>query len=139
MSDVRPIDANDLKAKIKSRYDNDDDEFDRGYNIGLEAAVDLIDNAPTVHNEYMRGYEAAEREYKRPIGKWIPVSDGLPEFGDEVLTCSNGGFIEKQSLENPYYKHWENQKGAWSDLDEVIAWMPAPEPYQADIRKGEEK
>lgn len=34
---------------------------------------DLIDNAPTVKNEYMRGYEAAEREYKRPQGEWIKV------------------------------------------------------------------
>lgn len=30
----------------------------------------IIDNAPTVRNEYMRGYEAAEREYKRPQGEW---------------------------------------------------------------------
>ena len=48
MSEVRLIDANILKAKIKSKYDNDDAEFDRGYIIGLEAAVDLIDSAPTI-------------------------------------------------------------------------------------------
>lgn len=29
-----------------------------------------IANAPTIPNEYMRGYEAAEREHKRPTGEW---------------------------------------------------------------------
>lgn len=50
MNEIRLIDANALKAKIKSKYDYDDAEFDRGYNIGLQASVDLIDNAPTLPN-----------------------------------------------------------------------------------------
>lgn len=37
------------------------------------APLTEIDNAPTVPNEYMRGYEAAEREYKRPQGEWNPI------------------------------------------------------------------
>lgn len=43
---------------------------------------EVIENAPTVPNEYMRGYEAAEREHKRPQGKWI--------YGNlDYSTCSN--------------------------------------------------
>ena len=61
-------------------------------------------------------------------GDWIPVSEKLPKYGKEVLTCSNGGFIEIQSLEDGGY--WENQKGDWTDFDEVIAWSPLPEPYK---------
>ena len=38
--------------------------------ISLNMLNKILDNAPTVPNEYMRGYEAAEREYKRPIGEW---------------------------------------------------------------------
>lgn len=60
---------------------------------------------------------------------WIPVSEKLPEEGKEVLTCSNGGFIEIQSIEGTY-GYWENQHGDWSDVDEVIAWMPLPKPYE---------
>jgi hypothetical protein len=65
--------------------------------------------------------------------KWIPVSEKLPEEGKEVLTCSNGVFIEIQSLENSHGNiYWENQNGDWSDIDEVIAWMPLPKPYKAE-------
>lgn len=73
MSEVRLIDANALKAKIKSRYDNDDAEFDRGYNIGLEAAVNLIDSAPTVTPDMAQvlAYESGKASAERPTGKWV--------------------------------------------------------------------
>ncbi len=64
--------------------------------------------------------------------RWIPVSERLPKYGKEVLTCSNGGFIEIQSFEDGGY--WENQKGDWTDFDEVIAWQPLPEPYKAESK-----
>lgn len=64
---------------------------------------------------------------------WIPVSEKLPEEGKEVLTCSNGGFIEIQSFENSHGNiYWENKNGDWTDIDEVIAWMPLPKPYKAE-------
>ena len=66
-----------------------------------------------------------------PNGGWIPVSERLPEEHKEVLTCSIVGFIEIQSLENLYDAYWENQGGDWTDLEEIIAWMPLPEPYKA--------
>ena len=87
------------------------------------------------HDEEIALNIAIKAIEERPTGEWIPVSERLPEFGDEVLTYSNSGFIEKQRLENPYYKHWENQENAWSEFDEVIAWMPMPKPY----KKGEEE
>ena len=40
---------------------------------------EVIDDAPTVPNEYMRGYEAAEREYKRPQGEWVIIDDTVCE------------------------------------------------------------
>jgi hypothetical protein len=55
----------------------------------------------------------------------------LPEEHKEVLTCSSGGYIEIQSIEGAY-GYWENQKGDWSDMDEIEAWMPLPEPYKAE-------
>lgn len=61
---------------------------------------------------------------------WIPVNEELPEEHKEVLTCGLGGYIEIQSFEDSYGGYWENQKGDWSDLDEIIAWMPLPEPYK---------
>lgn len=63
---------------------------------------------------------------------WVPVSERLPEYRTEVLTCSSGGYIEIQSLEDAYGGYWENQKGDWSDFDEIIAWMPLPPSYQGE-------
>lgn len=71
---------------------------------------------------------------KPKTGHWIPVSEKLPEEGKEMLTCSNGGFIEIQSLEDSCADiYWENQKGDWTNIDEVIAWMPLPEPYKPQV------
>lgn len=73
----------------------------------------ILDDVPSVENK----------------GEWIPVIERLPEEHEEVLTCSLGGFIAIQSIELNY---WENQHGEWSDMDEVIAWQPLPEPYKAE-------
>lgn len=52
--------------------------------LSIYNVLKIIDNAPTVPNEYMRGYEAAEREYKKPTGKWIKHIDNLyPEDSTE--------------------------------------------------------
>lgn len=61
---MRAIDADELRKQ----FDTDDAYLHDYTNIHFLKA---IDNAPTVRNEYMRGYEAAEREYKRPQGEWI--------------------------------------------------------------------
>ena len=87
------------------------------------------------HTAMMMAIDALSNSEKP--NKWIPVSERLPEFRKEVLTCSNGGFIEIQSLEDSYDGYWENQKGDWTDLEEITAWMPLPEPYREE-RSGEE-
>ena len=55
----RLIDADELKSKLQARHDNGNEDFDKGYNIGLGTTIDLIDCAPTVE--------------QRPQGKWIEV------------------------------------------------------------------
>ena len=46
---VRLIDANALRERVNRTIDYAVDEFDKGYNIGIQKAVDLIDNAPTIN------------------------------------------------------------------------------------------
>lgn len=48
MSEVRLIDANALRERVNRTIDYAVDEFDKGYNIGIQKAVELIDNAPTI-------------------------------------------------------------------------------------------
>lgn len=45
---MRLGDLDALRNRLQSRYDNGEDEFDRGFNLGIAAAIELIDSAPTV-------------------------------------------------------------------------------------------
>lgn len=79
------ISREDLKKKLQARHDNGEEDFDKGYNIGIETAIDLIDNAPTVepdklvtlkdayqeghYDGYLEGYTKAINE-ERPQGEW---------------------------------------------------------------------
>ena len=69
--------------------------------------------------------------------KWIPVSERLPKPGEYV------GDVAKYYLaQNEYgdmlvarYTHseyWEQIYQLRSIGDEIIAWMPLPEPYKED-------
>ena len=51
-----------LKKKLQARHDNGEEDFDKGYNIGIEAAIELLDNAPTAEPE-------------RPQGQWVYRTD----------------------------------------------------------------
>lgn len=82
---------------------------------------------------------------KRLTGKWIPVSERLPEDETEVLIQFQYG----QSMAVGYHifdhiiypSGFEDEnKTGWYDSednficgsDEVIAWMPLPEPYKEE-------
>ena len=80
---MRLIDADALKKDLTRFYDNE------------VTAKRLIDEQPTIE----------------PEPHWIKCSERLPEFRKEVLTCSNGGFIEIQSLEDSYDGYWEKVIG----------------------------
>ena len=75
---MRLIDADELKKALR----NPDDKRYLSESI-ISLVFERIDNAPTVPNEYMRGYEAAEREYKRPQGEW--------QLYGMIYYCSNCG------------------------------------------------
>ena len=47
-----------LKEAIRARIENDNNEdFDKGYNIALQGVIELIDNAPTVEPEPISDYQ----------------------------------------------------------------------------------
>lgn len=73
----------------------------------------------------------------RPLSKvrtneerWIPVSEGCPIMGVDVLVCTSTGCI---------YTSFLDSRGEWcfSECGDVIiesvtAWMPMPEPYKVE-------
>lgn len=66
--------------------------------VHLRDILNAIDNIPTVPNEYMRGYEAAEREYKRSRGEWIYDRKSLMIVSP--YKCSNCGMHTDDEEDN---------------------------------------
>ena len=64
-------------------------------------------------------------------GEWIPVTERVPEKNAEVLATTEWGSItiaERYSA-NDYFI---NEGTTNADVDDIIAWMPLPEPYKAE-------
>ena len=88
------------------------------------------------------GREALENQ---KTGHWIPVSERLPDkpYGC-IVTVMDTNPKTYDEFENIYpdFVGWDGEN--WNDADgdsipfEVVAWMPLPEPYKAEL-KGENK
>jgi hypothetical protein len=74
---------------------------------------------------------ASEIKRLRSERRWIPVSERLPEEGQEVLAWNNGGQCEKPWQGCVLCEH---RNGEWREVEErdlypgVTHWMPLPEP-----------
>lgn len=64
----------------------------------------------------------------------MPVSEKLPEDNSTVLVTIH--FFKYTKIEFGQYSDgkwfWLNESSAgyWEDTDDVVAWMPLPEPYK---------
>lgn len=90
---------------------------------------------PTVYYDLLADVVEAEEQQEPKKGHWISVSEKLPEKSVWVLVyCKTKDGYEYQTV--LLRGKWN---GEWSDCDdfcdEVIAWMPLPEPY----KEGEEE
>lgn len=76
---------------------------------------------------------------------WIPCSERLPEEEQTVLvTCSDGQVYIYDRLKACDYEYddmrfWEDNMGCYQPREDVVAWMPLPEPYQAERKIDEKK
>ena len=74
-----------------------------------------------------------ELKQLRERTRWIPVGEKLPEEKVEVLATTGWESItiaERYSA-NDYFI---NEGATNADEDDIIAWMPLPEPYKAESR-----
>lgn len=82
-------------------------------------AHEWVDKQPTIEPE-------------RKKGKWIPVTERLPEENGLYLVTNVGRWVEPVGTR---YYNIRADGGFWSGHpgDKVLAWMPLPEPYVDDI------
>lgn len=74
----------------------------------------------------------------QPEQRWIPVSEGLPEDGQNVLFCDiDDDIMIGYHIKGRPYTHF-SQDGTYEDIKGVIAWMPLPEPYKAESEAKDE-
>ena len=85
--------------------------------------VKIIKSLPSIQTE-------------RKTGRWIPVSERLPDkMGDYLVTlCGNGEpWVEIALWNETFGGRWQMvlyNDVDYSDISNVIAWMPLPKPYQ---------
>ena len=64
---------------------------------------------------------------------WIPVTERLPEGIGQAIVQTNGGAIHEAFYKgkNDYgHEVWMRLDGDIYWDDEVVAWMPLPEPFK---------
>ena len=114
---MRLIDA-DAAIESLTEYGNG-----RAVYIGVEEAVRRIEQLPSAQPE-------------RKAGRWIPCSERQPDKeGDYLVTLWDDGrtWVEIALWNETFSGRWQAvlyNDVDYSDISNVIAWLPLPEPYQ---------
>ena len=133
-----------IKSALKTMYLPKSKEYISDLGYALEIAIKALGQEPkideNIHRDreqaYMQGYEDASKKYRQEP-KWIPVSERLPEDKQAVLVWC-------PQYRNIYCAYLEKEQwwifGAFVQIvpNEVIAWMPLPEPYEPQERSEKE-
>lgn len=97
-------------------------EFE-AYNIAIEALSAVCDDCIW----HVCNYNKVDWDAPSAEAEWIPCSERLPDVDIEVLTTTDWSDV---------LIAWIGKGGAWEteehilDNDEILAWMPLPEPYK---------
>lgn len=84
--------------------------------------------------------ESYRKDEKRPHGEWIPlhfdseskcVSDFPNEMDGKLVIVTNGEIVSVERIKKDAYDHFF-PCGTFFELEDVVAWMPLPEPYKKE-------
>ena len=71
----------------------------------------------------------SETEPEQKNGKWILLSEKIPEMDERVLVIDNGYEYHvwdcMSNRGDEYF--WEDEEGLYHNKYEVVAWLPFPE------------
>jgi hypothetical protein len=108
---MRAIDADALKRRAqKVATESWKMKIEAKVETVLNQFIDWIDEAPTIQAE----------------PHWIPVTERLPEVNGCYLVSV------KNDHERRYSKTAWFEKGVWFARQDVVAWMPLPEPMRME-------
>ena len=60
----------------------------------------------------------------QPKQKWISVHDKLPEKGQQVLVSCDSGYVSSDYFDGNCFESFVDSE------EEVVAWIPMPEPFK---------
>ena len=108
----------------------DEDVLNAVIRVGVTVDKDeLIKALQYDRDQYEKGYHDGVM-----TSGWIPCEERLPEEDEDVLVC----FKKAKGLMVVHLAYYWDARGVfWEDcfsrcckLEEVLAWMPLPEPYK---------
>ena len=111
----------------------------------VEAQVKALNDLPSVTPQ-------------QKVGKWIPISERLPEKRGDYLVTQKATFtdyvyisvagyalnlhdVDEYDFADKKRAGWYEYDSEWGyfEIDGVIAWMPLPKPYKAESKDEEAK
>lgn len=80
--------------------------------------------------EYHEITEEERQENNYPADWYFYIDSPMPEYGQEILITTIGGNVEKDTCYNDGDGYYTDNGYDW--CEDIIAWMPLPEPYKKD-------
>lgn len=102
-----------------------------GYGVPFTDA--LADKLLEMFDEEAASYQYTINELNKALsenkGEWIPISERLPEDDTEVIYCDKNG-VRGNCHYWKGFNRYPRDKGEYQFPNDIVAWMPLPEPYK---------